>query len=359
MLTRMGFIITFNFIFLITSCATLSPDSDAVKRAIEENDTEEIFKIIRSGYDLSKPLDQNGNNPLHIAAMEGHHSLYEQLERAGANPFAPNNNMESAVSILVLGNVYNENVEWAHEKLYESRKTAIDIFLKIIQGDLSLEGFKSKLNPRSFEFDALGFSSAKETLAHGLLSQEDGQFKYLDVFIENGGSFESRYGPTIDPLLYAIDSGDPRQVAFVIEHGADTNAVSKGLFYSMPALTLAVYRTDFDVIKMLIDNGANVNRSLPPDNATALHSAAATGREDVVRLLIESGANIESKDIEGATPIFWAAWQGEAETVALLIANGANPNAANNDGVTPIEKAKQLGHSEVVEVLQESIYGTN
>lgn len=60
---------------------------------------------------------------------------------------------------------------------------------------------------------------------------------------------------------------------------------------------------------MLVKNGANVNNG-DVSGKTALHQAAAFGREKVAELLIRNGANVNQKDQQGKTSLHLAAEHG-------------------------------------------------
>lgn len=62
----------------------------------------------------------------------------------------------------------------------------------------------------------------------------------------------------------------------------------------------------FDIAKMLIENGANVNVS-GCDNVTPLHDAAMNSHLRIVRLLISSGAKVDAVNKQGMSPLNVAA----------------------------------------------------
>ena len=58
-----------------------------------------------------------------------------------------------------------------------------------------------------------------------------------------------------------------------------------------------------EIVKLLLDNGANPNIGDRPFHLTPLHWASEYEDEDMIRLLIYNGANPELKDIHGDKPI--------------------------------------------------------
>ncbi|OCT86487.1 hypothetical protein XELAEV_18020172mg [Xenopus laevis] len=84
---------------------------------------------------------------------------------------------------------------------------------------------------------------------------------------------------------------------------------------------------------------------------TALHIAALAGQEDVVRELVDHGANVNSQSQKGFTPLYMAAQENHLPVVKFLLENGANQNLATEDGFTPLAVALQQGHENVVAYL--------
>ncbi len=75
-------------------------------------------------------------------------------------------------------------------------------------------------------------------------------------------------------------------------------------------------------------NRADVNARERWYGHTALMSAAAAGQADVIRLLIEAGADVNAVDDEGASALSFARSNGHAEAATALLAAGAGPTAA-------------------------------
>lgn len=51
-----------------------------------------------------------------------------------------------------------------------------------------------------------------------------------------------------------------------------------------------------DVVKLLLDRGADINTKDKEAGSTPLHGASSLGYVDVIKLLLEKGADINAKD---------------------------------------------------------------
>ena len=109
----------------------------------------------------------------------------------------------------------------------------------------------------------------------------------------------------------------------------------------------AAQQNRIDIVKWLIENGANPNTKDKMHN-TALHFASKTGSQQVLKYLIEYGANLNAKDKEENTPLHFAF---SPEVAFLLIENGANLSMRNELGVTPIEKIILNDHHVLLEAM--------
>ncbi|MDR1303215.1 MAG: ankyrin repeat domain-containing protein [Puniceicoccales bacterium] len=124
----------------------------------------------------------------------------------------------------------------------------------------------------------------------------------------------------------------------------------------MTALHLAAENNSLNRIRTLLNvAGINVNVAVvegPFKGYTALHLAAGKGHVEVVKLLLDAGADVNALDEEDCAALHLAAMKGHAEVVrALLRAPGADANATDAYGRTALHLAAEKGCREVVRVL--------
>jgi palmitoyltransferase len=120
-------------------------------------------------------------------------------------------------------------------------------------------------------------------------------------------------------------------VRLLLAHGANPNR-GRGESLETPLHHALAGGADIEVLRLLIDSGADVNLktspgvysynfygSTPTRGETPLHRAAAFAPIESVRLLLEAGADRAARDVHGESPHIWAGWyQREQELVELL-----------------------------------------
>ena len=199
---------------------------------------------------------------------------------------------------------------------------------------------------------------------------------------------------SMTPLLMASASGHEELAVFLLENGADPNAVDGGgataLHYavlkgiaSMNGVSLANYVSYLfrpnmpELVKALLAHGANPNarivkgvsvaggRGAAAAGATAFLLAAASADADIMRILAEKGANPLLATKENLTPVTAAAGVGRVqdftpaeersalEAVKLAVELGADVNAANETGRTALHGATNLGGNSIIQFLAE------
>lgn len=150
-------------------------------------------------------------------------------------------------------------------------------------------------------------------------------------------------------LYYACQLNDQNIVKLLIDIGADVNITN---CKKKTALHEVAILGHTEIAKLLIDNGADVNAK-DKDNATPLHKAALVGDTVIAKLLIDNKANINIQDDIGYTPLHNAASLKSCneDIIELLINNGANINAIDDEGCTSLHVAAWYDNKKIVELL--------
>ncbi|WAR26671.1 ANR10-like protein [Mya arenaria] len=151
-------------------------------------------------------------------------------------------------------------------------------------------------------------------------------------------------------LLEAIKKGDDETAKRILRHRLYSNIERQGPRKDGTPLFWCCCRGDFELARLLLLHGAEVNRPTAW-GASPLHAAADHNQPDVILLLIEFGANVNQQTNNGDTPCHLAAYRGYKECVRNLIQNGADVSLRNSRRHTPIQEAYIRGHTEIYTYL--------
>ncbi len=106
-----------------------------------------------------------------------------------------------------------------------------------------------------------------------------------------------------------------------------------------------------DLIKVLLDAGADVNR-LEYDGKTALHFAAIRGHASTARLLAKGGTDLDvTYGRNGYTALYDAASRGHLDVARVLLALGADPDIQSVQGQTALIAATSKEDEDMVRLL--------
>jgi ankyrin repeat protein len=146
-------------------------------------------------------------------------------------------------------------------------------------------------------------------------------------------------------LLWAAISGNGDVVRILLEYGANPNKTH--LTGDDLALGMGAFLGHSAVVMRLIGAGADVNGT-DKDGVTALMDAAKGEQIEVIRNLLDAGALVNRQDRKGYTALTWAAIRTDsAEVAKTLIKAGANPHLRTASGEMALSLALALGHGAV------------
>ena len=92
----------------------------------------------------------------------------------------------------------------------------------------------------------------------------------------------------------------------------------------------------------MIEQGIDVNYQ-DDTNETALYVASENGQIDIVKILLENGANPNlQENVHGETPLMVATKIGRIDIMKILLENGANPLIKDYEGNTPYDEVESI-----------------
>ena len=89
------------------------------------------------------------------------------------------------------------------------------------------------------------------------------------------------------------------------------------------------------------------------DDITALFLAAQFNKTDVIRLLRQNGADVNKRSRWSDTPLHLAAINNHTEVIAMLMKDGASINITSTYGEKPIDTARRVKSKAAVRMLEQ------
>jgi ankyrin repeat protein len=314
--------------------------------AVFEADVAEATRLVKAGADVSAS-NNYGINTMLLAADIANTELIQLLLKAGADASSANPDNETALHLVSRAG----NVEAA--KLLLKAGAKVDVRENFGQ-QTPLMWAVARRQPAM-----VGFLIDRGADINARSAIRDYQ---RVVTAESRGKQLDRGGLT--PLMYAARENCRECVEILLKHKVDVNLPDPS---GMAPLVIAMLNSNWDIAKRLVESGADVNQwdmygTSPLAVAIGGMTGAggrnpldadtpnkATGTE-LVKMLIDRGANPNQQTYfrgagrggaRGTTPFMAAVSTGNMDLVKLLLEKGANPRLATSEGQGTIILAAQ------------------
>ncbi|WP_157149433.1 ankyrin repeat domain-containing protein [Brachyspira pilosicoli] len=307
--------------------------SDELLSVLEKNKKKtgvaEIIELINEGgINASSKTEINigdvthypNSTPLMIASSYGHYDMAKALIDNGA---LVNLRADDGFNALMEA-VRTGNIEIA--KLLIEHNS--DINIKNKDGKNMIMIACEKGNEEMFNLLIENNADINEKSSWGasalIYASEKGNINIMQYLIDNGIDVNGKADDNGDtPLLWAVTGENPYEASkLLIENGADINAANDSGV--APATILAASTPK--VVKLLKDNGADLDTKFL-DYYPPIAIAAGAGNLEIVKALVENGADVNyyPNDIN-YTAIFHAIDQHNYEVAEYLFKNGVDLN---------------------------------
>jgi len=119
----------------------------------------------------------------------------------------------------------------------------------------------------------------------------------------------------------------------------------------LTALILAAYSGNVEIVRFLLESGANPNVQNDDGETCLVSGTAPENADEIIPLLLAGGADPNLRDSQDRSPLVWAALQGHVGATSALVKAGADLSARDKEGVTALAAAVVSGHGDILDVL--------
>jgi len=396
--------------------ATETDGTTALHWASYRDDLESADLLIRAGANVNARNDL-GATPLWAACQNGSEPMVRRLLSAGANPNASlllgetpvmvaSRSGNPAVVDLLASKGANVNARGARGQtplMWAVAEKHPEVIKVLLAHGADIHA-RSDTWKEVMAVSPHGYLDYNRPIPHGndtalMFAARDGDLASAQLLVAAGANVNDEDAWGVSAVVLAAHSGFTDVVEFLLEKGANPNSGKAGF----TALHEAIMRRDENLVKVLLDHGADANATVrtwtptrrssrdfnfPPEliGATPFWLAARFTEPEVMRLLVKHGADplfvlrsekmVEGRGVaweqrkEATTAVMAAAGMGGGgspwteiersqreklalEAVQIAVELGVDVNAKNLDGRTALDSARRLQWESVAAFLVE------
>jgi len=396
--------------------ATEADGTTALHWASYRDDLESADLLLRAGADVNARNDL-GATPLWAASQNGSEPMVRRLLEAGANPNASLLLGETPVMVaarsgapaiveLLAAKGANVNARGARGQtalMWAVAQKHPEVVRVLLARGADIRA-RSDSWSEVMAVSPHGYLEYNRAIPHGnetalMFAARVDDLASARLLVAAGADVNDQDAWGVSAVVLAAHSGFTDVVEFLLEKGANANADKAGF----TALHEAVMRRDENLVKVLLNHGADANAPIrtwtparrssrdfnfPPEliGATPFWLAARFTEPEVMRLLVKHGADplfvlrsermVEGRGVaweerkEATNAVMAAAGMGGGgsswieiersqreklalEAVKLAVELGVDVTAKNLDGRTSLDSAKRLGWESVAAFLVE------
>lgn len=269
------------------------PNERKFRRAIKLYEVGEV-KSMTNLLNRNKCFE-SGDLPITLAAREGHEAVIEELICGGADVNKLDKNGHGPLHIAV----------------HMNDEESVNILLE------------NGADPNKYNIDS-------KTPLH--IAAERGYITMVQLLLDAGADPDDSY-KTLSPLIFALQNKHSECVEEILQWNADpNNCDDKG----NAALHLSVSNGDYNSTKALILYGANVH-AVGRDRCSFVCIATCNGNSDILKILAQNGCDLDELFGEDSLPpIHAAAVRGQFQCINVLLSYNVNVDVKDRKGHNPL-----------------------
>eukprot|EP00178_Gracilaria_changii_P005447 TRINITY_DN1897_c0_g1_i1.p1 TRINITY_DN1897_c0_g1~~TRINITY_DN1897_c0_g1_i1.p1 ORF type:complete len:1019 (-),score=148.56 TRINITY_DN1897_c0_g1_i1:8974-12030(-) len=324
----------------------------------------DIIEYLLENCDIDiNAVDDDGWNPLHVAARFGASEAVDVLIRAGCNINAQTEDKETAV---LLASAQSGSTEVLRKLLSYGAKinlnrTSALTPTRLILGRKDFDQLCILLDhletmdadERREALDLELPSDAGNTLLHHCVIQR--QVEPTRKLLSLGADPNKTNHDGVAPLHLICSNGSGEMARVLLEGGANANVVRGD---GLTPLHIACDSGHEGVAKILLEHNCDVDKVVPQGGRysgfTPMMFAARLGNAEIVGMLISTKASLDFAKADGFTALHLAALNGNTMSCKLLVEGGANCSLPDENGYLPLQLATRHQHFDVVSTLLEA-----
>jgi ankyrin repeat protein len=345
-----------------------------IHEAVWQNNAEKVRQLISTGsLDLEAVVEDC--TPLYLACLKGHTDVAEILIKGGAKVdgdsppvFAAAGKGNLDLVQLLLRNGANPSAFSSQHAgccglHIAAEKNYVDVVKALLEAgvEVNIRSEKQKLTPLISAACCGSLEAVKVLIEAGadvdaqsstgntalMLAIDRGKIDVATTLIDSGANLEIKGQKGWTALHNAASGGDKgyREVAeALLKAKASVDALSETM---LTPLHEAAGKSLTDLVRLLVDHGANVN-ARDKFNNTPLRMCASNAQsfasldsfKQTVKTLLEAGADINAGTTINTTSLHSVVKWGNPDAVRFMLENGADPNVRTSKGELPIDFAK-------------------
>jgi len=190
----------------------------------------------------------------------------------------------------------------------------------------------------------------------------------IQLLLKHGAQVDATFGSsglTQTPLFCALLPPNIELCRLLIDNGADvnktcldmTNRGQRSIYNPLSWIICSLEEDVCDIMELLLKSGADPNATFlhkstdVNDTVTPVIYAILWNKPKNLSILLKNGAKANTCDKKGLTPLHWAAYSDNAECILILLEHKADIEFPTKGGNSPLWVAKNKGCHQAVHVL--------